>query len=163
MPTSRMLLLPPLLGLVVMLLSSTACSGPKLAATPAASAEWMEQTTQTTLYTVKVRTGPAVTLEAMHPGAVMTMVDQGRAVNHHLEVHLFDKTTGAELKNLIPTVTIIEQATGTSYGLPNVEACLRANHRVGEPHYGDNLYLPDGRYTLTINVGGETARLQLSL
>jgi hypothetical protein len=99
----------------------------------------------------------------MQQGAVMTMVDRGQPVNHHLEVHIFDKVSGAEVKNLIPNVTITDKAAGTSQGLGNVQACLLANHRVTEPHFGDNLYLPNGRYTVTVGIGSEAAVIEVSL
>jgi hypothetical protein len=142
---------------LVILLFGLACSTSKPTTTPVASAEWVEQTTQTTSYKVKVRTGPMVTMEVMQQGATMTMMDQGQPVNHHLEVYVFDKNTGAEVKKLIPKVTITDQATGTARGLPDVQACLLANHRATEPHFGDNLYLSDGKYAVAVNVGNDTA------
>jgi len=120
----------------------------------------VERTTETTSYKVNMRVGPEVALEVMQPGAIMTMVDQGQAVNHHLEVHIFDRSSGAGIQTMIPDVTINQQATELSRGLPNVEACLLANHRLTEPHFGDNLYLADGPYTITVAVGNETALFQ---
>jgi hypothetical protein len=96
-------------------------------------------------------------MDVMQQGAGMTMVDQGQPVNHHLEVHIFDKNSGSEVKDLIPEVTITDPATGTSKGLLNVRACLLANHRVTEPHLGDNLYLSDSTYAVAVNISNETA------
>jgi len=87
----------------------------------------------------------------------MTTVDQGQPVNRHLEVHIFNKKSGAEVKAVVPVVRITNQATGTSRGLPNVKACLVSGHRETEPHFGDNLYLLDGTYTVAVSVGKEIA------
>jgi len=87
----------------------------------------------------------------------MTTVEQGQPVNHHLEVHIFDRRSGVEVKTLVPVVTITNQTTRGSRALANVRACLVANHRETEPHFGDNLYLPEGTYTVTVRVGSETA------
>ena len=92
----------------------------------------------------------------------MTMTDQGQPVNRHLEVHIYDRNSGAQVKDLIPKVTITNQATGTSRGLPNVTACLESNHLEVEPHFGDNLYLPDGKYAVTVDLGNETAVFEIS-
>ncbi|MFQ5968114.1 MAG: hypothetical protein ACE5MI_10970 [Acidimicrobiia bacterium] len=135
--------------------------------------EWADHTTETASYRILVRTGPAVELEVMMEGATMTFVDQGQPVNHHLEVHVFDKSSGAEIKDLVPTVGITDPATGTfrefaaephaSGEIPYVTACLLTNHRVREPHFGDNLYLADGTYTVSVTVGDETAETDVSV
>ena len=125
----------------------------KSAPTLAASVQGIEQTTETVSYRIKLRIGPKVTMAA----TTMTVVDQGRPVNRHLEVHIFDRKSGAEVKSVIPVVRIKNQATGASRGLANVKACLTSRHRETEPHFGDNMYLLDGTYTVTVSVGKETA------
>ncbi|MGH2361265.1 MAG: hypothetical protein ACRDGM_12095 [bacterium] len=118
-----------------------------------ASIQDVEQTTDTSSYRIKVKIGPKVTM-AM---TTMTTVDHGQSVNRHLEVHIFDKKSGAEVKAVVPVVRITDQATGTSRGLPNVKACLMSRHRETEPHFGDNLYLRNGTYTVAVSVGKEIA------
>ncbi len=115
--------------------------------------DFEERATQTASYTVKIRTGPKVTM----PSPTMTVTDQGKPVNHHIEVHIFNKGTGAEVKDLIPTVRVADQATGTSRVLPNITACRISKHRDTEPHFGDNVYLSDGKYTISVTVSSETA------
>ena len=129
---------------------------PTPSATPSVSGGWAENTAETASYRVLVRTGPTVAMDVMQQGSLMSMMDMGRPVNHHFEVHIFDKASVAELKNLIPEVTITDPATGASRGIPNVQACLLANHRVTEPHFGDNLNISDGAYAVSVIVGGET-------
>lgn len=118
--------------------------------------DFEERATQTASYTVKIRTGPKVTM----PSPTMTVTDQGKPINHHIEVHIFNKGTGAEVKDLIPTVRVADQATGTSRVLTNITACRISKHRETEPHFGDNVYLPDGKYTITVIVGQETANFK---
>jgi len=144
---------PPLSAVFISLMIGVAWFVPNSAPALAASPQDIEQIAQTTSYRIKVRIGLKVTM-AM---STMTMVDQGQPVNRHLEVHIFDKQSGANVKSVVPIVTITNQATRTSRRLANVEACLTAKHREIEPHYGDNLYLPDGTYTVTVGVGQETA------
>ena len=160
----RTRLLSVLAPLAILPLFGLACSAPTptptATAVPTVSTEWAEQTAETTSYRVLVRTGPAVSLAVMQQGATMATMDQGRPVNHHFEVHIFDKDSGAEVKRLIPVVTITDPATGTSRGVPNVQACLLANHRVTEPHFGDNLYIVDGAYPVSVTVGEETAAFE---
>ncbi|MBI3935049.1 MAG: hypothetical protein HY316_10190, partial [Acidobacteria bacterium] len=131
-----------LLGCFSILILGAACSTPTPSASPTASLDGREQTTETPSYRIKIRTGPMVTMTM----TAMTMTDEGQPVNRHLEVHIFDRNSGAQVKDLIPKVTITDQATGTSRGLPNVTACLESKHLEVEPHFGDNLYLPDGKY-----------------
>ena len=167
------LLLVPIVPLVAVLFFALVCSEEEPASKaeptemPRATKEWSDHTTETSSYRITLRAGPTVTMDVMQMGATMTTVDQGQAVNHHLEVHIFDKGSGAEVKDLVPTVRITDPATGDSRELaaslhssgqvPYVTACLLSNHRVKEPHFGDNLYLRDGTYTLTLGVGNESA------
>ena len=79
------------------------------------------------------------------------------------------------MTDVIPTVRITNQATGASrelagtqetgasQGVSFVTACLISKHRDVETHFGDNIYLPDGVYTFTVTVGGETAVAEVSL
>ena len=171
------------LAVPVVLLVAAACGGaadtqqPTVATSALpeveASTAGGDYTTETASYRVLLRTGPAVTLEVMMQGATMTLVDQGQPVNQHLEVHIFDKSGGAELTSLIPTVGITDSATGearqfatephSSGEIPYVTACLLTNHRVSEPHFGDNLYLANGTYTVTVTIGNEQADTDITI
>ena len=77
------------------------------------------------------------------------------------------------MTEVTPTVRIKDKATGTSRELPAnahatrevpyVLACMTSGHRESDRHFGDNLYLSDGRYTITVGVGDETADAEISL
>ena len=112
-----------------------------------------EHTAQTGSYRIKIRTGPKVTMTM----ASMTVTDQGNPVNRHLEAHIFNRSTGAEVQTIVPVVRVTNQATGASRQLANMTACRVSRHLETEPHFGDNVYLPDGTYTITVAVGAETA------
>lgn len=115
--------------------------------------EFEERSARTASYIIKIRIGPKVTMS----NSSMSSTDQGKPVNRHLEVHTFNKSTGEEIKNLVPAVRVTNQATGSSHLLTNLVACRVSRHRETEPHFGDNVYLPDGAYTITVTVGKDTA------
>ncbi len=138
---------------LVLITFGLACGVPEATAKTMAPVQSVEWTTQTASYKVKIRIGPTVTM-AM---STMTMMELGQPVNRHIEVHIFNKGTGVEVKDVIPTVQIKDQAKGTSRALANVMACRTARHREIEPHFGDNIYLPDGKYIITVGVGKEKA------
>ena len=144
------------LGPLVFIIFGTGWSVSMATAAAMAPVKSVEWTTQTASYKVKIRVGPTVTMSM----STMTMMEQGQPVNRHIEVHIFNKGTGTEVKNVIPTVRIKDQAKGTPRALANVMACRASNHLAIEPHFGDNIYLPDGKYTITVGVGKETAVLE---
>ena len=46
------------------------------------------------------------------PGMPMVMTDQGRPVNHQLEVHIYDEAAGTVVSKVIPKIMVTNQATG---------------------------------------------------
>ncbi len=160
-------------------LLATACSESQPAAmpagTPAAAVRSGEPAvTQTASYEIELTIGPAVTMatadlfqdaregEMMGLMGHMAMEAQGATVNRHLQVHVYRKGGKVGVSDVTPVVTITAQGGGTGRGLPDVRACLLARHKVF-PHFGDNLYLRDGRYTVRVQVGNETAAFEVSL
>ena len=94
------------------------------------------------------------------PGMPMPRVatkDQGYPVNHHLEVQIFDKASGAVVNDKVPTITITDQATGTSRGLEDMMAMHGVDENESDLHFGNNAYLPAGMYTVKVTLGDETA------
>ena len=151
---------------------------PTVAPPPASMAptQGAEQTAKTASYRIQVLTGPLVMEAAMmRMSGIMSTTDQGQPVNRHLEVHIFDISTGAVRKDVVPTVRITDQATGTTRQLADVHAagaaqggayvmaCIISEHRPEDRHFGDNVYLPDGSHTVTVEVDGETAAFDISL
>lgn len=90
-------------------------------------------------------------------GIAMTMTDQGRPVSHHLQIHIYDRASGVPLVGASPLVTLTEKATGASRQVTNVRECMPPDDHGQGPHYGDNLYLVSGAYTIAVDVRDETA------
>ena len=171
---SSRLLLGQFVFLPLILLIGLACSTSEPTPTPTVSKQGIGQATDTASYKISLEIGPVVSMltsdegmQVMGAMTGMTFLDQGQAVDHHLEVHVFDKSSGARMTDITPTVTITDQATGTSRQfsanvhpsgeVPFVLACMTSKHRETERHFGDNLYLLDGKYTITIGIGNETS------
>ena len=172
-----------ILGLAVAVLI-TACGGSNGTATPAPVPDTVapmrtpvpgvDQTTaQTASYRVELWTGPALTM-MMTSFPIMSSIDQGQPVNRHVEVHIYEKSSGAKLTDIVSSVRLthqgtgvsralaVDQETGSSLGLSFVTACLISNHRDVEPHFGDNIFLQNGTYTVIIDVAGEVAEAEIT-
>lgn len=172
-----------ILGLAVSVLIA-ACGGADATATPvpvpATTAPLRtpvpgvnQTTTQTASYRVEIWSGPTLTM-MMTSFPIMSSIDQGQPVNRHLEVHIFDKISGAKLTDIVPSVSLIHQATGVSRELADVQetgaalgvsfvtACQLSKHRSVEPHFGDNIYLQEGTYTVIMGVAEETAEAEIT-
>ena len=163
----------------------TACGGTNATSTPVAVAPTtaalrtpvpgVNQTiTQTASYRVEVWSGPALTM-MMTSFPIMSSMDQGQAVNRHLKVHIFDKISGDKLTGLDPSVRLTHQGTGvsreladsqetgTALGASFITACQLSKHRAVEPHFGDNIYLQKGTYTVIIEIAEETAESEITI
>jgi len=53
----------------------------------------------------------------------MALTDQGQPVNHHLEVHIYDKATGTVVTHVVPKIVVTNQvATGAARPLASIAA-----------------------------------------
>ena len=132
-----------------------------------------QTTTQTASYRVEIWSGPTLTM-MMTSFPIMSSIDQGQPVNRHLEVHIFDKISGTKLTDIVPSVSLTHlgtgvsreladvQETGAALGVSFVTACQLSKHREIEPHFGDNIYLQEGTYTVIIGVAEETAEAEIT-
>lgn len=96
------------------------------------------------------------------PGMPMpkaSMTDQGYPVNHHLEVQIFDKASGA-IVDKMPMISITDAETGTSRELEDVMAMHPVDADERDIHFGNNVYLPSGTYTVKVTLDGETAEFE---
>ena len=149
-----------LLGPLVIALFVLGCSEPEPTATPTTSTQDgertteqdIEQTTETTSYRIRLVTGPVVS------GPGMSMTDLGQPVNYHLEIHIFDKSAGDVVTNLIPTLGLKGHNTGTTQELPD----LMADYRLTNRYFGDNLHLFESKYAVTVSIRNETAAFVLN-
>jgi len=97
---------------------------------------------------------PGMPMMPTMPTPMMMMTDQGQPVNHHLEIHLANKATGAVITDQMPMLTITD-ARGMSRPLVPLMAMYGVTAGVSDWHYGKAVYLPDGVYTLRVQVGNE--------
>lgn len=91
---------------------------------------------------------------------MMAVADDGQPVNHQLDVRIYDRITGDVILEPVPRITICNEATGEVRRLAPVVAMQDLRLGPRDYHFGNNVYLPDGRYTVTVVLGDETAVFQ---
>jgi hypothetical protein len=89
------------------------------------------------------------------PMPTVAMTDQGQPVNCHIEVAVYDKATGAPLRNAMSRITITERKTGRSRALRAVTAIYDPKEKPGDLPYSDDVHLANGAYRVIVFVGGE--------
>jgi hypothetical protein len=80
----------------------------------------------------------------------------------HLEVHTFDKKTGNVVKTVMPQITVTNKVTGQVQNVPVVTMQGLADG-VGDFHYGNNVLMPNGAYTVSVVVNGESANFNFAV
>jgi hypothetical protein len=102
--------------------------------------------------------------EVMFGGQMVMPPDPNNASPdwHHLEVHVFDKKTGDVVKSTNPVITVTDKATGLTRQVPLV-LMQGVVEGAGDYHYGNNVDLPKGQYTVTVVIGSETASFDFNL
>jgi hypothetical protein len=132
------------------------------------------QTQSTASYNVTLVIGPSETMlmpdaakgatsgevMAAMPGMPMgdmPTTDAGHPVNHHLEVHLVNKSNGKVVTDTPPTINITDTKTGVSRAVSPVAAMYGATAGPSDWHFGGNVYLADGTYTVAVIIAGEAA------
>jgi hypothetical protein len=81
---------------------------------------------------------------------------------HHLEVHVFDRKTGDVAKSTSPVISVTNRSTGQLQQVPIV-VMQGIVEGPGDYHYGNNVDLPKGEYTVTVVIGSETANFDFSI
>ncbi len=132
---------------------------------------------RTPQYTVALAIGPAEQIvspmEAMHgqtgavpvtDGATAMMaehMDQGMAANHSVNVHIALADAMTVVMDVTPTIRITDEATGVARDLPAVTGMYGTAMGPADFHYGQNVFLPDGTYAVTVMVGAsDTAQFR---
>lgn len=98
-------------------------------------------------------------------GGSMTMPPDMSNVSpdwHHLEVHVFDNKTGNVVRTASPVITVTNKTTGQSQQVPIV-VMQGIVEGPSDYHYGNNVDLPKGQYTVTVVIGSETARFDFTV
>jgi hypothetical protein len=91
------------------------------------------------------------------PSPVMEVADDGQPVNNQVDVRIYDRVTGDLVLEPVPRITIRNEATGAVRRLCPVVAMQDLRLGPRDYHIGNNVYLPDGRYTVSVALGDETA------
>jgi hypothetical protein len=91
-------------------------------------------------------------------GAMETAMDQGMPANYHLEAQITANTNGSVIMNETPpTIRITDKSTGQFRDLPAVMGMYGAQQGMSDFHYGQNVYLPAGSYTVDVSLGTDIA------
>ena len=105
----------------------------------------------------------------MPPGMDPSSADMGNMPSmnippewHHLEAHIYNKTTGDVVKTLTPVITVTNKSTGVTKPIPMV-TMQGIVEGPGDFHYGNNIDLPTGQYTVTVAVGSESANFDFNV
>jgi hypothetical protein len=86
--------------------------------------------------------------------------DQGMAVNHWIDVHVAQSGSGAAVNDVTPTIRITDKSTGEAHDLPSVMG-MRGGMSPADFHYGQNVFLPDGTYQISVLLGpADTAQFR---
>jgi hypothetical protein len=105
----------------------------------------------------------------MPPGMDSSTVDMGNMPSmnippewRHLEAHIYDKKTGDVVKTLTPVITLTNKSTGMTRPISMV-TMQGVIEGPGDFHYGNNVDLPTGQYTVTVAVGSESANFDFNV
>jgi hypothetical protein len=98
-------------------------------------------------------------------GGTMTMPSDTTSISpdwHHLEVHIFDKKTGNVIKTANPVLTVKNNATDQVVQVPIVvmQGIVEGPNDI---HYGNNVDLPKGQYTVAVVIGSETTNFDFNI
>jgi hypothetical protein len=94
-------------------------------------------------------------------GAAPVAPDADSHPNHHLVVHVFDKKSGKAVTDATVTMSLVPlDAKGRSSGAAS-DVPVVVMQAVGKgptsTHYGNNVAMPAGRYSVTVTVNGQKA------
>jgi hypothetical protein len=94
-------------------------------------------------------------------GATPVAPDAASHPNHHLVVHVFDKQTGKVVADATVTMSFVAlDGKGNPAGAP-AEVPVVLMQAIGKgpasTHYGNNVTMPAGRYSVTVTINGQKA------
>jgi len=97
--------------------------------------------------------------EVMVSGTMMSMAGMAMDVRH-LEVHVVSRATGKVVTTAKVSITVTDKATRKSTVIP-VAAMYGVKEGKSDWHYGNNVSMPPGTYTVRVVVNGERATFAL--
>jgi len=107
------------------------------------------------------QTATATAGEVMIGGQMVSMT-MGMAGVYHLEVHVYNLMSGAVVTDKNVTIQVVNKATNQTMNVPIV---VMYDMMVGlsDTHFGNNVSLTPGNYTVVVNVAGETATFNITI
>jgi hypothetical protein len=81
---------------------------------------------------------------------------------HHVGAHVFSRKTGDVINNAHVAITITNKTTGQALSLP-ITAMQGIVEGPGDYHYGNNVELPPGPYTVMVVVNSESASFDFNV
>ncbi len=86
--------------------------------------------------------------------------------NHHLVVHVFDKDTGKVVADAAVTMDFAPLDSASKPGGAPVEVPVVVMQAIGKgpasTHYGNNVTMPAGHYSVTVTVNGQKAMFDVT-
>ena len=127
------------------------------------------QKAQTVHYRLVLQVGPTEKMYSkaeaakMHPtsgevmaGGAMSMAESMNMDMRHLEVQVISRATGKVVTTAKVSITVTNSATKKSTEVP-VAAMYGVKEGPSDWHYGNNLAMPPGLYTVLVALNGEHA------
>jgi hypothetical protein len=80
----------------------------------------------------------------------------------HLELHVIDKATGTAVEYAAVRITVTNTATGKRVDVP-ISQMYGVKEGFADWHYGNNVSMPAGSYTVACEVNGEQATFHVTI
>jgi len=133
----------------------------------------IQQNATTQDFHVTLQLGPPAQILSMNQAATATgeVIVNGKMLNstsmnltdtYHLEVHVYNITTGKVETNQNVSIQIINQTTNKTVTIPVI---TMYDMKIGpsDTNFGNNITLQPGSYTILVNVAGETAKFNINV
>jgi len=100
--------------------------------------------------------------EVMVNGQTSNTPSMNTTDTYYLEVHVYNITSGAVVTNQNVSIQIINHTTNQTLTIPVI---VMYDLKIGpsDTHFGNNITLPAGSYTILVNVAGETAKFNINV
>lgn len=100
-------------------------------------------------------------------GATPVEPDSASEPNHHLVVHVFDKSSGQAVTDADVTMSFQKLGPGGEPSGPTEQVPVVEMRVIGKgastTHYGNNVTMPSGSYQVSVTANGETATFQVTV
>ncbi len=95
-------------------------------------------------------------------GGEMAMSTPDKPMTHHLEVSVTDQKSGALITEQSVAIAVANVTTRQVTNIP-IAKMYGLDAGVSETHFGNNVALAAGSYTIVVTVGGEAATFQVTI